>query len=177
MLQDNGDTFTSSINLALCGRYDDRGSRRSDDNRGSRRWDDDRSSRRDDHGYTLIMEMMIVALLEAIMMIVTIYVDVMMTGDVIVGMIVVIHAMIVMIAAPMVAIVIVQLLHMWILYARFARFMVILQVIVGGGMRIKMILMMIPITRTRIRLPTLLLMVLIQIGTLILELQIILLAN
>jgi hypothetical protein len=122
---------------------------------------------------TLIVEMMTMALLEAAMMIVIIYVDVMMTGDVIT----MIHAMIMMIAAPMVTVVIVQLLHMLILRARFARFMVILQVIVGGGLRIKMILMMIPIARTRIRLPTLLLMVLTQIGTLILELQIILLAN
>jgi hypothetical protein len=173
MLQDNGDTFTSSINLALRGRYDDRGPRRSDHNRGSRRWDDDRSSRRDDHGYTLVVEMMTVALLEAIMMIVAVYVDMMMTGDVIVVMIVVIHAMIVMIAAPMVAIVIVQLLHMWILCARFARFMVILQVIVGGGMRIKIILMMISITKIKTKVYILHHIEWTQIGSPILELQII----
>jgi hypothetical protein len=107
----------------------------------------------------------------------TIYIDVMMTVNMITVMITMLPAMIVMIAAPMVTSMIVQLLHMWILRARFARFMAILQVIVGGGMRIKMILMMIPITRTRIRLPTLLLMVLTQIGTSILELQIILLAE
>jgi hypothetical protein len=59
MLQDTGDTFTSSINLALLSRSradDDRGSCRSDDtpgyrrndDRGYRRWDDDRRRGDDD---------------------------------------------------------------------------------------------------------------------------------
>jgi hypothetical protein len=37
MLQDSGGTFTSSINLALRGCYDNRGPRRNDDNHGTGR--------------------------------------------------------------------------------------------------------------------------------------------
>jgi hypothetical protein len=50
-------------------------------------------------------------------------------------------------------------------------------VIVGGGMRRKMIPMTILITRTRTRVQTLLLKARTQIATLILELQIMLLVN
>jgi hypothetical protein len=61
---------------------------------------------------TLVVEMMTMDLLEAAMMIVTIYVNVMMTGNVIAVMVAMLPAVIVMIAAPMVTGVIVQLLHM-----------------------------------------------------------------
>jgi hypothetical protein len=113
MLPVSGDTFTSSINLALRGCYDDRGPQCNDDYHINRH-DDDHSHRNDqgDRTYILGMVMMIMALPEAAMMIETVYIHVMRTGIVIVMMINVTCAVTMMIVVPMGVVVIVLTLHM-----------------------------------------------------------------